>query len=125
MAQAPSQRYPKRNRSVSFHLEPYILDYNSDDDLEHDILDNEIEDSLSSISNSSISESEDQVSSEESSISNMDQSTSIDGINSLVSRNGTIWLDSYTGICENFPKDHVPSLTSYSQNSTTMLGNLF
>ena len=53
----------------------------------------------------------------------MDQS--IDEVASLIGRDGTIWSNSYTGLCENFPKDHVPSLTPFSENATTILGNLF
>ena len=102
------ERYPKRKRTVSFRLQPYVLDYNSDDDLalgSEDGLD--INESESDIS---LSGSDELTSPESSMVSLMDQS---DEINNLFAKDGTIWSETNSA-----PNNdiflHVPSLTTYS-----------
>ena len=117
MAEPP--RYPKRIRKISSALEPYLLDYDSDEDIHHDLdLQEEVVEDFSDLSSCS----EDEGVSISTNTSYMDQSnefTSSDG------RDGTVWSDVNKSIpSDNLPIEHVPNLTPYSQNATTILGEL-
>ena len=67
-----TERYPKRKRLVASHLDDYVLDYNSDDDM----TDNEDDpDYVEGDSEASISDSEIPSNADSSMVSYMDQST--------------------------------------------------
>ena len=59
-----NRRYPKRRRVVSSHLEPYVIDYNSDEDLDDSKENDDFQSDSESLS--SLSESENPTSMSES-----------------------------------------------------------
>ena len=120
MAEEP--RYPKRKKTVSFTLQPYICDYDSDDDIDNDIdVDEHID--IDNINSDCDEESDDQSTPDSSFPSLMDHSEF--EFDKYVARDGTIWSEDSQSTNFHFPEEHVPSLTDVSQAATTMLGNFF